>query len=263
MLKIGEFSKLSHLTVKALRFYEREGLLVPAHTDEWTGYRFYETAQLETAAAIKAYRQLDLSIEEIRSILSGGDAKAVLTLKARQLEQQKSGIDLSLSIIEHILKEDEMKYQVTVKEIPSAVVYYAEVRVPKYSDMMTLIPELGEECIKLNPDLKCAEPHYEYCEYLDEEHRDTDVLIRHSEAVTAFGREGGRIKFREIPAVRVLSIFHRGAYDNIGEAYAYIMRYAEENGYRVCGLARECYIDGVWNKDSEEEWLTEIQLPVE
>ena len=50
MLKIGEFSKLSMLTVKALRFYEKEGLLSPARVDEWTGYRMYDTAQLRTAA---------------------------------------------------------------------------------------------------------------------------------------------------------------------------------------------------------------------
>ena len=41
MLKIGDFSRLSHLTVKALRFYEKEKLLIPASVDEWTGYRFY------------------------------------------------------------------------------------------------------------------------------------------------------------------------------------------------------------------------------
>ena len=69
MLKIGEFSKLSLTTVKALRFYEKEGLLMPASVDEWTGYHFYETAQLETAAKSKSYRQLGLSIEEIISLL--------------------------------------------------------------------------------------------------------------------------------------------------------------------------------------------------
>ena len=52
MFKIGEFSKLSMLSVKALRFYEKEGLLIPAHVDEWSGYRFDEASQLETAATI-------------------------------------------------------------------------------------------------------------------------------------------------------------------------------------------------------------------
>lgn len=262
MLKIGEFSKLSHLTVKALRFYEKEGLLVPAATDAWTNYRFYETWQLETAAKIKAYRQLDLSIEEIRAIFAGEDAKDILARKARILQEQKKDLDVRLSIINHILEEEEMKYQVTVKEIPSVIVYYSEVRLPKYSEMMQHIPAIGAECLRLNPGLKCAEPPYEFCEYLDEEHRDTDVLIRHNEAVVSFGVENETIKFREIPATKVLSIFHKGAYDQIGEAYAYIMKYAEENGYQVNGLARECYIDGIWNQESVDDWLTEIQLPI-
>ena len=68
MLKIGEFSKLSHLTVKALRFYERKGILIPKKVDEQTGYRFYETSQLKEAARIKSYRQLGLTIEELQLI---------------------------------------------------------------------------------------------------------------------------------------------------------------------------------------------------
>ena len=78
MLKISEFSKLSHLTIKALRFYEREGLLKPASVDEWNNYRFYETTQLETAAKIKSFRQLDLSIDEIKAVFAGADVKEIL-----------------------------------------------------------------------------------------------------------------------------------------------------------------------------------------
>lgn len=262
MLKIGEFSKLSHLTVKALRFYEKEGLLIPEAVDEWTGYRSYETSQLEEAAAIKSYRQLGLTIEEIKAIFRGADKRVILASKAEVLKTQRDDIDVRLSIINHILEED-MKYQVTVKEIPAAIVYYTEVKVKNFSDMMTIIPELGAECMELNPGMKCSNPPYEFCEYLDEEHKETDITIRHNEAVETFGRESDRIKFREIPAVKVLSIFHKGSYDEIGEAYAYIMKYAEENGYTVAGLSRESYIDGIWNKDSVDEWLTEIQLPIE
>ena len=90
MLKIGEFSKLSHLTVKALRFYEKEGILLPTSTDEWTGYRFYETSQLEAAARIRAYRQLELSIDEIKAIFAGTDARQILSEKAKTLTEEKS-----------------------------------------------------------------------------------------------------------------------------------------------------------------------------
>ena len=115
MLKIGEFSKLSHLTVKALRFYEKEGLLEPAFIDPWTGYRFYETRQLEDAAEIKAYRQLDLSIDEIKTICSGADRKKILSDKAKLLTAQRKEIDARLSIINYILEDIEMKYQITEK----------------------------------------------------------------------------------------------------------------------------------------------------
>ena len=262
MLKIGEFSRLSHLTVKALRFYEKERLLIPASVDEWTGYRFYETSQLEDAARIKACRQLDLSIEEIRSVMSGADMMKVLSEKAKALSEQREKIDAILSRINYILEDKEMKYQVTEKTIPSAIVFYSETVLENYSDIMQWIPSLGEEFLKLNPGIRCAEPEYEFCEYPDGEYKEQDIQIRHNQAVTARGNENDIIRFREIPETKVLSIYHKGAYETIGEAYAYIMKYAEENGYQPAGLTRECYIDGIWNRENVDDWLTEIQLPV-
>ena len=263
MLKISEFSKLSHLTIKALRFYEKEGLLKPASVDEWSGYRYYETFQLGVAAKIKSYRQLDLSIDEIKAVFNGADVKEILQEKFKSLTKEKQIIESHLSIIKSILEDNGMKYQVTEKVIPEKIVYTAETVLKTYSESMQWIPFVGQECHKLNPDMKCAEPPYEFCEYLDGEYKETDIRIRHNEAVTAFGKESELIKFKKLPEVKVLSIYHKGVYDKIGEAYAFLMKYAEENGYTTAGLARECYIDGIWNKESEEDWLTEIQLPIE
>lgn len=262
MLKIGEFSKLSHLTIKALRFYEKEGILIPDEVDFQTGYRFYKTSQLTKAAMIKSYRQLGLTIEEIKGIYNGIDKKKMLISKIKMLEKQKEDIETRLSIINHILENDEMSYQVTVKEIPETIVCYSEVKVKKYSDMMKIIPSLKKEFLELNPQIKCTKPPYEFCEYLDKEHKETDIMIRHHEAIKGIGMESNRIKFKKIPATKVLSLFYKGAYDEIGKAYSFLMKYVEENDYHVCGLARECYIDGIWNKKSVDEWLTEIQLPI-
>ncbi len=263
MLKISEFSKLSHLTIKALRFYEKEGLLKPASVDERSGYRFYETSQLEIAAKVKSYRQLDLSIEEIKAIFSGADVKVILQEKFKSLSNEKQTIESRLSIIKSILEDKEMKYQVTEKVIPEKIVYTAEAVLKTYSDIMQWIPSVGQECLKLNPNIKCAEPPYEFCEYLDGEYKEANVRIRHNEAVKTFGKESERIKFKILPEAKLLSIYHKGPYDKIGEAYAFLMKYADQNGYHAAGLARECYIDGIWNKESEEDWLTEIQLPID
>ena len=136
MLKISEFSKLSHLTIKALRFYEKEGLLKPASIDEWSGYRYYETFQLGVAAKIKSYRQLDLSIDEIKAVFNGADVKEILQEKFKSLTKEKQIIESRLSIIKSILEDNEMKYQVTEKVIPEKIVYTAETVLKTYSDSM-------------------------------------------------------------------------------------------------------------------------------
>ncbi len=263
MLKIGEFSKLSHLTVKALRFYESKGILMPASVDEWTGYRFYEIDQLETAEAVKAYKRLGLTIDEITAVLNGADLRPLLAAKAELLHAERDRIDTCLSEIRSVLEDKKMKYQVTQKQIPEMVVYSCEATLDKYADIMSWIPSVGEECLALNPGLQCADPPYEFCEYLDAEYRENDIRIRHSEAVTKMGNENERIHFRVLPAAKVLCVEHKGPYETITQAYTFLMKYAESNGYVCAGPARECYIDGIWNKESPEEWLTEVQLPIQ
>ncbi|MGN0301704.1 MAG: MerR family transcriptional regulator [Anaerotardibacter sp.] len=261
-MKIGEFSKLSQITIKALRYYEKEGLLVPDSVDPMTGYRSYSTNQLIQAAHIKSFRQLGFSIEEIKQVLSGEDFQSALSHKAKELEREQNDISFRLSLINHLLKEENMNYQVTQKHIPAHIVYYAETVLDSYADAMTWIPKVGAEAKEHNPNLKCAEPSYEYIEYLDCEYRESNVKVRFSEAVVDFGVESENIKFKEVPEATVLSIYHRGPYERLGEAYAFIYKYVEDNGFEVAGYSRESYIDGIWNKSSAEDWLTEIQLPI-
>ena len=56
---------------------------------------------------------------------------------------------------------------------------------------------------------------------------------------------------------------HMGSYDRFGESFAELLKYLEENNLKIAGSPRFCYIDGIWNKETEDEWLTEIQVPVE
>ena len=262
MLKIGAFSKLSMLTVKTLRYYDKEGLLSPAAVDKWTGFRLYETAQLATAAKIKALRQLNFTVEEIRACLGGAPLDAALKEKEAELRQTRSDIEAMLSVIKFLQEDRDMKYQAVVKEIPACTVYSEERVLANYSEVTQLVLESAQECLRLNPGMECAKPDYCFCEYPDGEYRETNIRTRYSQAVVKAGKENERIRFRRLPATRVLSIYHKGSYDLLGEAYAYIVNYAQANGYEIDGLPRECYIDGIWNKENVQDWLTEIQLPI-
>ena len=82
------------------------------------------------------------------------------------------------------------------------------------------------------------------------------------EAVTEKKADRGCLRFRTVPEVQAACIYHKGSYEDFPKTYAVILRHIEENGYEIRGNIRESYIDGVWNEDSEEEWLSEIQIPV-
>lgn len=268
MFKIGEFSKLALITVKALRFYDEEGLLKPVEVDRFTGYRYYSSKQLYDANKIVALRQAGLSIAEIREVLSGSDVSAVFVRRkaelALELEQARTRFDRITGIIKQIEEDRTMELQATVKQIPAYTVFYGEAKLHDFSELSGFIVGLGEECAKHNPGLKCTTPEYCFVTYLDEEFTDTDFNCMYAQAVEKAGVESERVRFQTMPTVTAVSVVVRGAYEtNLGPAYAFIVKWIEEHGYKIAGRARECYIDGVWNKSDPADYLTEIQFPVE
>ena len=63
-------------------------------------------------------------------------------------------------------------------------------------------------------------------------------------------------------AITAVCIYHKGSYENLRDSYNIIVKYIETNGYKIVGNPRECYIDGCWNKENENDYLTEIQFPI-
>lgn len=70
------------------------------------------------------------------------------------------------------------------------------------------------------------------------------------------------LRFRTLPAIQAACVYHKGSYRTFAESYETVLKYIEENGYEIAGEIRESYIDGVWNKDDESQWLSEIQVPI-
>lgn len=155
-----------------------------------------------------------------------------------------------------------MKYEVITKELPEYVVYYKEGIIKDYSEITSFILSSADECLATNPNIKCIEPDYCYMNYLDGEYRDKDIKIRYCQAVEKEGVPNDTIKFMKLKPVLAVCTYHKGEYSTLGEAYGFLMKYIEENGYEVIENPRERYIDGIWNKEDVNDWLTEIQVPV-
>ncbi|MCL2563799.1 MAG: MerR family transcriptional regulator [Oscillospiraceae bacterium] len=264
MFRIGEFSKMSKTTIKTLRYYDEIGLLKPEETDRFTNYRFYTTDQLVKFHRIQALRQVGLSIDEIKLILSGHNAASILQKRKTELISELAEETSRLSRLEFILQGEEqlMNYVATIKELPECVVYSKKMTVPNYDAYFGRIPAIGEQIAKQYPDLKCASPAYCFIAYLDGEYKEKDLNIAFCEAVDKMYPDFDDISFRELPPMTVVSVMHKGPYAELSQAYAYAFKWIAENGYTAADNPRESYIDGIWNKEKEEDWLTELQVPI-
>lgn len=88
-------------------------------------------------------------------------------------------------------------------------------------------------------------------------------MVEVCEAVVDFCQDSNGVVYKKIDQVdRAVCVLHKGPYERFPEAYSFVYRWIRDNGYEPADHPRESYIDGIWNKDSEEEWLTEIQVPI-
>ena len=111
MFRIGDFSRLARVSARLLRWYEEVGLLVPAHVDPSTGYRYYSAAQLVQLNRILALKELGLSLRQIGAALDPGAAEEKLraALEERKTDAQRlrAAEELRITQIEARLRKIE------------------------------------------------------------------------------------------------------------------------------------------------------------
>ena len=133
-------------------------------------------------------------------------------------------------------------------------------RFDSYDNLYDKMPQMGE--LMEQAGCICALPEYCFTNYLEPSYKEEDILVELCESVTECKDDSGELHFKSMPKIQAASIFHKGSYNTLAASYESVLKYVEDNGYEIVGAIRESYIDGVWNKEDESEWLTEIQVPV-
>ena len=262
LYKIGMFAAMNQVTVKALRFYEEQGLLMPALINQENGYRYYTLSQMAVIHQITALKTAGFTLEEIARINSGADEQAVLQKKKSELLAKIADLTRQIALVDsHLSKQKTgLSAPVLVKTIPQTTVAAMKMRIESYDSLFDVMPKMGALMEKTG--CECAVPEYCFTNYLEPGYKDENILVEICESVTAAKEETGGLFFRTLPEIQAACIFHRGSYGTLSESYEEILKYIEENGYEIAGEIRESYIDGVWNQNDESGWLTEIQIPV-
>lgn len=268
MFKIGDFAKINKVTVKALRHYEHLGLLRPEKTDASSGYRYYNASQMPRLNRILALKDIGFSLEEIAFILekqmNADELTNLLMLKQKETLnkiQSENARLLRINTYLNTCKQEAkaMTYDIIIKKIDPIRVATLRDKIPSYSAQGHLWEELGTHIEKHGAKIvpPCMiiyhEPGY------TEETVDAEVI----EPIEGNLPETDRIQVKMLEGAEEMAcVIHQGPYENLNQAYAAIMTWIEQNGYKIAGLSRELYLKGEWLTPDPNAFITEIQFPV-
>jgi DNA-binding transcriptional MerR regulator len=266
MLKIGDFSSLSQVSIKTLRYYDERGLLSPVHVDPETGYRYYSASQLSQLHRILALKDFGFSLEQIATYLkenvSAEQLRGMLLL--RQAEQQArveeehdrlSRIQNRIRLIE---QEMFMSQEVVLKQLPKQWVASVRETIANYPSVGQLYPKV---IAGVGPGLVGQAPCFAM--WHDPEFRESNVDGEAGIFLKEPVKATGGVRVYELPPVAVASAIHAGSYQRLQEAYNALLHWVNDNGYQVTGPIRELYLQNSQPiRQDNESYVTEIQVPI-
>ncbi|SHN87716.1 DNA-binding transcriptional regulator, MerR family [Geodermatophilus obscurus] len=259
MLAIGEFSRLTHLSVRALRRYHDAGLLEPATVDPASGYRYYSADQIPTAQVIHRLRELDVPLPDVQRFLRLPDPSARGALVAQHLERLESELDrtrAAVASLRRLFQPAPPPLDVELRAVPASTVAAVEDDVD-HEDVLAWYSGAMAELDAVVGD-PTGVPGGLYDNALFETGRGHLLLYR----PTTEPPRSGRVHPVTLPAVELAVTTHVGQHDDIGVTYGELGAWVVTNALAVAGPVRETYLVGPRDTTDPAAWRTEIGWPV-
>lgn len=269
--QIGEVSKLCNISIKTLRYYDEIELLIPEKIDPYSGYRYYSNKQLTLVLVIKHFKEAGFPLKEIKQLLGREDLeynKTKIKEKCKEIDDRINDLirlkeKLNFCLYERKKQEYTKKEaQIEIKYIPET--YIAYLRSPgvisvdeftvRYCRLMSLI-----EKNKFHTTKNVMALYYNSCiefENNDKQEYDIEVCAQISETKEIPGL------VRKFGGFRAVSSIHYGSYDNMIEVYRKMVEYINKNGYEICGPAIDNYIVDIISTCDENNYVTELLIPI-
>ena len=270
MIKIGDFARLSQVSVVTLRYYDETDLLKPVKVDQFTGYRFYSADQLPRLNRILALKELGFSLEQIKLMLADGlsfeQLRGMLTVQRNEVEKRLAGEQERLHRIESRLRQIEMEnkmpnYDVLIKTVPAMLVAARRVSIPTNDQVPQYLGPAYTEAYDYvrKQGAKDTGPCFALWHSPADMYENEDA-----EAVVPIDRRlngTDKVKVYELPSTQMACVVHHGDFEDFTQGHAALLEWIDANGYRIVGPYREIYIRH--EKDKLSDSTTEIQFPVE
>jgi DNA-binding transcriptional MerR regulator len=269
LLTIGEFSRMTHLSVKALRHYHDVGVLEPAVIDRYTGYRSYEAGQVPSAQVIRRLRDLGMPLDSIRAVLAAPDVAArnrEIAAHLARMERQLEQTQASVATLRALLEGPPARPAIELRSIP-AVTALTIREVVDAADLMAwgtdVFAVLSGALAAVGGTAAGPFGALYPGDFFELERSEVTVFLPVRDAGQAAARlPAGRVSLAEIPAVEAAVALHEGAFDNIDRTYGALGTMVAGRAIGVDGPIREYYLVSSVDTDDASLHMTEVCWPV-
>lgn len=274
MLRIGEFSRLSQVTVKALCYYDELGLLTAARVDPLTNHRFYSVDQLPRIHRIFALKELGLSLDQIAIMLDDSpdivQMRGMLQLKQAEIQQRVRDEQHRLVQVEFRLRMLEMEE--SVPEIAIIVKPIAAIRALTLRQKYGTPEEFQRASDEMHPlveamGIQLLGPPFEI--HHGDEFTLTNLDMELAGPIDFTWTEDvpigtlGTFVVREVAAMEAAATYmHQGSLEHVPEKLAVVQRWAVANGYRIDDEVRLVHHRGPLHYQDATN-VVEVQCKVE
>lgn len=260
--RIGEISRLYKISTDILRYYDKIGLMSPDFTGE-NGYRYYSKKQIWKLNNIRNLRNIGVGLEDIKEFLDERNINSANDIIEFQLEKVEDKIKKLTELKEELTsKLENIEFFKTFKDFNKPVLKF----IPKRKFLRS--KGNFRQDWEIDFELKILNEKTEY---------DNDFILTNNEIGATLSKEnffkGEYLTFSEsfiindvkgeiIPEGYFLTIVFKGKYDESYKYYNILKKYIEENNLIVTGDIHEIYHIEIHITENEDEFITEIQIPV-
>ena len=265
LIPIGQFSKMTQLSLKALRLYDQMGLLRPAYVDPSSGYRHYRLDQAGRAELIRSLRSMEMPLESIRAVLesrNSADFRSRLLEHRTVLIDRLESLEKNLNYLDSMLNSEHPLQPYAVSMTDSHACLIAGVK--KRTNLKAMQQHVPEAFMLLKKGLDQAKavpvgPPFILYHYPVDAESEGDIEIcapvrdpfPDTAGVVGREQEGGPVAATE----------HHGPYQELAGAYHAITAYISGNGYEIAGPPREIYMSDP-RMVPAAELITRLEFPV-
>jgi DNA-binding transcriptional MerR regulator len=263
-LTIGEFSRMTHLSVKTLRHYHEVGLLEPAEVDPSSGYRYYRTAQVPTAQVIRRLRDLDMPVEQVGAVLVAGDLEsrnALIGAHLRRMEEQLEQTQAAVASLRALVETSAAPITVEHREVSAVRAIAIEETVSRddlaawwaegFAELRGLVADSGLEVSGPPGGLFAGE-------LFEQEVGEAMLFI----PVEGRAPSSGRTRATVIAPGEMAVAVHNGPHADVDRTYGALGTYVAEHAIGIEGPLRERYLVSRLDTSDASTWRTEIGWPI-